>query len=194
MATQPLFVASLEELKANLRLSGLDQKPNSDANELLEQALQSAIVRFYSELTEAQILAIQTTPFVEQPTSAAEAQRMLANLTEIRMVRLEAMRVMPVRFMDTIGSARQDWNQEAPLVDSLTEQEKQEELLQTQIADAFSILSGEKDLSAVQPQGVRASTIGPTNSRFKGKVAVPGGTIFPCWPEGAYIPLPADES
>lgn len=194
MATQPLFVGSSAELKANLRLSGLDQRPDSDANELLEQALRSAIVRFYSELSEAKIAEIQATAFTEQPTSKAEAVRMLASLTEIRLVRAEAMRLFSVRFADGAGGYRQDWNEEAPLIDNISERDKEINHLLAQVEDAFGILSGADELEGSLPRKTRTTTIGPCNSNFKGSVALPGGTVFPVWPEGAYIPIPAEDA
>lgn len=180
MDTKPMFIESTEVLLSSLRLSGLEDKPDGDANSLVEQAIQSSVVRFYSELTVDRIGEIKAVQYVPNPSTVDQSVRLLANLTEQRLVKLDLMATMPHRFLDGGGSVRQDWNEEAPLLDDSEERAIQRRRLEKQIADAFPVLAGDTALTDNPSKKIRASTLGPANSKYTGPTNVyPGGTVFP---------------
>jgi len=181
--TAPLFLADTPALLAALRMSGLLEVPEADGNSIVNEAIQAAVVRFYRELTAAQIQTLQDTTFTPQPTSAAEAKRMLANLTEVRLVRLYLLDTVDVRFADANSGNRTAWNAEAPLFASGEEKASMRAMLSTEVEDAFSILSGKTELAGSAKKTIRSSTIGPCNPNYTATVRKPGGTVFPAWPQ-----------
>jgi hypothetical protein len=181
--TAPLFLADTATLLAALRMSGLLEVPGADGNSIVNEAIQAAVVRFYRELTAAQIQSLQGTAFTPQPTTADEAKRMLANLTEIRLVRYYLLDTVDVRFADANPSNRTAWNAEAPLFASGEEKAAMRAQLSAEIEDGFSILSGKTELAGSAKKTIRSSTIGPCNPNSSAPVRKPGGTLFPAWPQ-----------
>ena len=109
MAVTPLFVSDLDLLKSRLRLSGAQE---GDATKVIEQAVLDARVEFYERLGAARVDAIVAFTPSDTPSTDDELTRTLAESTEVLMVRVETMRVLPQMFLDSAGSARKAWNEE----------------------------------------------------------------------------------
>lgn len=106
----PLFSVSMLSLRKALRMSKVSD--DSDALAVIDNAVQAAKATFFSRLGEERIEAIQAIGYTTRPKTSAEFLRIVAADTEVKMVRLSLMRVMPMIFMDG-ASPVQTWNEEA---------------------------------------------------------------------------------
>jgi hypothetical protein len=109
----PLFVPSLADLKANLRLSGTSDL-NTDFDAILEQAIRKVRVSLRSKLGQARITVLQS---YEQdspvsPNELTEYLRELAELTEIDMVKLELTYLLPMLFLEGAAGAKEIYQEE----------------------------------------------------------------------------------
>jgi hypothetical protein len=110
----PLFVPSLADLKANLRLSGTSDL-NTDFDALLEQAVRKVRVSLRSKLGQARITVLQSYTQDSSPVAPDELTeylRELAELTEIDMVKLELTYLLPMLFMEGAAGAKEVYNEE----------------------------------------------------------------------------------
>lgn len=107
---QPLFTPSKLQFRRALRLSQVAL--SNDATVMIDQAMTASRARLYQTLGDTMIDVIMDMAYTPSPTSSAEHTRALAASTEIKMVRLELLRVMPTSFMDG-SSPVQSWNEEA---------------------------------------------------------------------------------
>lgn len=110
MTITPLFVDDLAAIQTALRLT--DLREGSDAVSILEQGVRMARVRFYQRLGPVRVAEILETVYTDAPINSEETLRMVANLCEVEIVRLELLDRMPVIFMDASGSAREAFNTE----------------------------------------------------------------------------------
>jgi len=112
----PLFIANVDTLKANLRLSGASSLSGSDFDTLLDQAIRKVRLHFRRRLSQARIEAIQAYTQDSSPASPDENSeyfREMAELAEIAMVKLELTFLLPMIFMDAGASNRETYNDEA---------------------------------------------------------------------------------
>lgn len=124
MAYQPMFVANLDELKAELRLAGVPQ--GEDVERMVARAALAVRTRMFKRLGQtrmAQLLAI--TPNHDAPSSPDELLASTARVVEVEWTRCLLMDLLPVLFTDSSGGAL-DAHNEAGLFrkadpDSLTE-------------------------------------------------------------------------
>lgn len=112
----PLFIANIDELKANLRLSGASTLSGSDFDTLLDQAIRKVRLTFRRRLGQRRIETIQgyaqdSSPV--DPDTDHEYYREMAELAEIAMVKLELIYLLPMIFMDAGASNREVYNDEA---------------------------------------------------------------------------------
>ena len=110
MVVAPMFVADMDTLKAELRLSGL--RSGSDAESILDRAASSARVYLYQRLgltVAGEMLALAD---VDNPTTTDQIRRKASTLVEIELVRSELIQTMPVMVGDASGDAQQAYNDE----------------------------------------------------------------------------------
>lgn len=163
---QPLFVQTMDELRKSLRLSQIGN--NNDAISLIEAAVQVAKINFFRHLGEAKIAAIQKIALSKQPKTNSDYLRVMAAATEIKMVRVQLLRSMPVMFMDGTSKV-QTWNEEAAFRDGSFLQTRDElRRLEDEIKQNLSMLE-----SAVFEGGdIKVDVVAPDSS------ISPGQTIF----------------
>ena len=146
--TDPLFVVDLATLKSRLRLSGVDD--DSDAVDILDEAIRDVRTRFYARLGADRVAFLLQTTETDEPTDEAGILRMLASVTELKMVRRELSCTLPWSFHDTSGGSRKQWNDEAPFREKGTRNTRElRKKLDSQIEDALDILSGSESLGNV---------------------------------------------
>jgi len=147
--TNPMFVADLDTLKSKLRLTGL--AADSAAEEILDEAILDARASFYRRLDRTVVTALLAIPFNENPTSEADVKRAIANLVEVKLVKIQLMRNLPVLFQDSSGTAQRVWNEEAPFREAgLSSLESEIKRLEAEIEESFQILDGEEEQGAEQ--------------------------------------------
>lgn len=109
-AVAPLFVPSKSELRKALRMSAISS--DSDALKMIDAAIQTAAVLFYRSLGADKIALLRSIPYPNTPYSDLEYLRVLAASTEIKAVRAQLLRTIPLMLMD--GSiAPKTWHEEA---------------------------------------------------------------------------------
>lgn len=165
---QPLFVRTKDDLLKALRLS---QVPDTnDAKFQIDEAIRNARVNFYTALGAAIVNATKAMPFSTQPSTTEEISRALASTVEVKMVRAELLRVMPVMFMDGANTV-QSWNQEAAFREGSYLQTKAElTRLENEIREGLTmLLSGEigaSQIATLYPDDF----FNPGDSLFSGEV------------------------
>lgn len=165
---QPLFVRTKDDLLKALRLS---QVPDTnDAKFQIDEAIRNARVNFYTALGATIVNATKAMPFSTQPSTTEEISRALASTVEVKMVRAELMRVMPLMFMDGANTV-QSWNQEAAFREGSYLQTKAElTRLENEIREGLTmLLSGEigaSQIATLYPDDF----FNPGDSLFSGEV------------------------
>lgn len=165
---QPLFVRTKDDLLKALRLS---QVPDTnDAKFQIDEAIRNARVNFYTALGADLVAATKAKPFSTQPSTADEISRALASSVEVKMVRAELLRVMPVMFMDGANTV-QAWNQEPAFREGSYLQTKSElTRLENEIREGLTMLLsgeiGESQIATLYPD----SFFNPGDSLFSGEV------------------------
>lgn len=165
---QPLFVRTKDDLLKALRLS---QVPDTnDAKFQIDEAIRNARVNFFTALGASLVNATKAKPFSTQPSTADEIARALASSVEVKMVRAELLRVMPVMFMDGANTV-QSWNQEAAFREGSYLQTKSElTRLENEIREGLTmLLSGEIGASQIATLYPDAF-FNPGDSLFSGEV------------------------
>lgn len=149
MPVAPLFVVDENNLNGRdelLRRLRLSDACSTDAQEIIDQAIEEVRVRLYDEVEGlgptrvAEILAI---PYVENATSADDLLRTCANLLEVVMVRRQLLCTMPVLFMDGSGVSPEVWNEEPLTRNSFDEVQEQIRKLDQEIASKMEALRGD---------------------------------------------------
>jgi hypothetical protein len=110
MAVAPLFVADIDTLQAELRLTGL--RSGSDGEQILFRAASSARVTLYQRLGLPVVTDLLAIADVDNPTTSDQIRRKAATLVEVEMVRCELIETMPVMLGDASGDAQQSYNDE----------------------------------------------------------------------------------
>lgn len=155
MAVQPLFVSSIDVLKAKLRLTG---STAGDTQTILETQIELVRSLIYDELGPARVTQISQIAYVANGTTEEQLLRTKANLLETIWVRMLCLRVMPQAFIDGSGITQQRWNQDGILRDSPPDGLRNEiSRLETEIARLLAGLADETE----DQSSVRAESIGP---------------------------------
>lgn len=142
MATAPLFVADLDTLKADLRLSGVPSGVDADA--IIQSACRQVRTQFYSVLGLARVQAILLWTSSDNPTTENEILRSIAEECETLMVRVVLMDRLPNLFMDNSGGGLEFLNQEGAFRSTPRgDLEGQRKRAQTQILEWMALLSGD---------------------------------------------------
>lgn len=145
--TDPLFVADLDALKAELRLSELPS--STDANTILDRAILDARISFNRRLGGDRVSALVAITEVPNPGTDEEILRSLASSVEVRLVRCYLMRTLPHAFMDASGDINKRWNEEAPFREKPAFDIDQEiERCMTQLEEDFQMLALEDQLGS----------------------------------------------
>lgn len=151
MPVAPLFVASIEDLKARLRLTGATK---SDFSAQLDLALEDVRLGFYDEdggLGTTRVGELLAISYVENATNATSLLRTRANNLEVTWVRLLLMRRLPTLFMDAGGETLDAWNEEPITRSSRRGLESEIQRLENEVTDGLAYLGGadEEDLGEV---------------------------------------------
>lgn len=135
----PLFVPSLDQLKAALRLTGT---ASHDALAIIDRAVRLARIGFYDRLGTSRVSELLNTAYEESPTSEAGILRLKAAEAEVSWVRMILLREMPVLLMPAQPQVQEIWNQEG-LTRSADHFSLEREIgrLQTEIENALADLS-----------------------------------------------------
>lgn len=161
LVVQPLFSPNISYLRAALRLSKIGD--DNDALAIIDNAVLSVRGTLYRELGTARIDGFRAIAFNRNPRTADDHLRIVAADVEIKMVRAQLMRSMPLMFMD--GAAPiQTWQEEGAfreggylqVRDELARLEREIEsgLNQLRLADlskylgtTFDTIGGEENMS-----------------------------------------------
>lgn len=109
MPATPVFIADLDILKAQLRLSAVD---TGDAVDVIDSIMGEVRLGLYAELGSTRVTEILAIPFVDPAITDNHLTRLRANNTELLWVRALLMRRLPVLFVQSAGVARHTWNEE----------------------------------------------------------------------------------
>ncbi len=171
MATSPLFLTDLATLKAKLRLSGV--AATSDADDIINEAILTVRSGFYRELGGPRVTSLLALPFTESPATNDEILRAVANTTELKWIRVELFRTMPLSFMDGNADQNQVFQDEALFRDTSQHQLDQERVrLESDIQQNLDLLRGIEDIASEAT--IRVATICPAVTP-----ALPGDTVKP---------------
>ena len=157
MAAAPYFVASIAALKSQLRLSGAAA---SDFDAIFDAAVKSARLDFYRRLGADRLAQIKATGSTDDPSTGDQYMRMLADQTEVLIVRKHLLVTLPVRFLDGSADANQVWSDEAPFRDtSVKEREAEVSRLSDEIEQNMNFLEG--DETSPEEGTIHAFTVEP---------------------------------
>ncbi len=170
MATTPTFSASTALLKSQLRLTG--QPAAGDGTAIFEAALLEAKSGFLRELGAARVAVLVALPFSENPTTADQALRAIANETELKWVRKILIRTLPTLFLDASADQNQIYQDEATWRGSPAGLLEEERLrLCNEIEANMDLLRADEtigDESEIRISSPQQTAVDP----------LPGGTLF----------------
>jgi len=148
MATNPVFVADLATIKAQLRLSGVAE--NTDAHAMLEAAILQVRTGFYTRLGGARMTVLLAITPVQAPTTNDQILRRIGDLAEVLWVRCILIDKLPMVFMDNTGGDQEFLNQEGAFRSITPERiEAQHLACMTQLEEWLALLAGEVILGDV---------------------------------------------
>jgi hypothetical protein len=158
MVVAPVFVADLDTLKEELRLSGIPTDGNSE--DLLQQAIRDVRLSFWRKLGDSRIRTIKNWTLVDDPSTNQQYLRHLANQTEIKWVKWYLTWTLPMLFMDDSGDIDMRWNQD-PTFRKATSRDldKLRKELWDEILENLDLLSGDED--AESETSIYVKTFGP---------------------------------
>jgi len=169
MATTPTFSSSVLRLKSELRLS---KQPDGDGEAQVASALLEVKSGFIRELGSARITVLQALAFSENPVTSDQALRAVANLTEVKWVRVVLMRTLPMLFMDASVNQNQIYHDEATFRASSEGRLETERIaLENEIEKNLDLLRGD---TSVGNEG-RLKISSPQQACPD---PLPGGTLF----------------
>lgn len=167
MAVEPLFWASMADIKSNLRLTGAAA---SDAVSLIDQAVEEVRVEFYYRLTKSRVDVLLALPYAENPDTDNETLRALCNAVELKWVKLKLLDRMPTLFMDAAGLQNEVWNTEAAFRQTgPSERERERTRLRKEVEAGLDILKGEEGHG--ETKSVKVKVFSPDS------VTKPGGSL-----------------
>lgn len=171
MATASLFVATVDILKSKIRLSGVES--TSDASSIIDEAVLTVRAGFYRELGSPRVAQIQALPFTENPVTDDQVMRAVANSTEVKWVKAELLRTMPMSFMDGNADQNQVFQDEALFRDASQHQIDLERIsLESDIQQNLDLLRGIESIAS--EASLRVETLAPAIAP-----PLPGDTIIP---------------
>lgn len=139
--TNPLFVADIATLKAQLRLSGVPS--DQDAHAMVESALMQVRAGFYTRLGVTRVAELVAISPAANPTIENGILRGLAEQTEVMWTRCKLLDRMPTVFMDSSGAYQELLNQEGIARSlPLSHIEAQKARCAAQVEEALAILDG----------------------------------------------------
>lgn len=157
MSVTPLFVSSVQSLKASLRLSGVTQ---DDTNKAITDTILEVRTLLYSRLGFFRIDQIQATVEVNAPTSQAQLDRSRASLLETTWCRLLLLRRLPVLFQDASAQSQMTWNEEGTTRRAgASDLEKEVQRLTEEIESLLAILGNQEGSGGVQGGVINPSII-----------------------------------
>lgn len=172
MASTPLFVTDVATLKSKLRLSGVPAA--SDADDIIDEAVLTVRAGFYRELGKTTVDQVLALPFVANPTTDNEVKRATANLIEVKWVRAELMRALPLMFMDGNADQTQIYHDEAAFREASQRQLDDERgRLMNDVENGLELLRGSSDPGHTQ-KNLFVTDISPDTTPQR-----PGDTIRP---------------
>lgn len=166
----PLFIADLDTLKAELRLSGVAD--TTDAHAIVEAAVREVRAGFYLRLGVARVATLVAITPAASPDDADEVLRSIAELCEALWVRCLLLDRLPTQFMDGGSGAQEFLNQEGIFRSLSAEQREQQRVrCQTQVEEYLDILAGDVAIGDGPP--VQIHTQADQTPR-----AYPGGSLI----------------
>jgi hypothetical protein len=163
----PLFAPSRQHVKNALRLKGVASESN--AEELIDESIQLVKSTLYRRLGPTRTAELQAISFVKQPRTDADYKRLIAATTEVKWIRIELMRIMPLMFVDG-NPTDQVWQSEAAFRSAAVGQVLSEiRRMEREVEEALEVLTGNALLG--DSQKGRVTNIGPIEP------TVPGASI-----------------
>ena len=170
MAVATLFVADIATMKQGLRLSGLPA--NGDAEAILFNAIQEVNTNFRRRLGNTRVVEILAFTDVDNPLTDEGTLRAIAELTEIKWVRMILLRYLPMMHLDGSGGAVQSYHEEAPFRHTGPfGREREIKTLKSEIEENLQLLEGSETITN-ETKG-HISLIGPNTTPPR-----PGESIF----------------
>lgn len=138
----PLFIADMATLKAELRLTGVDS--TTDAHAIVDAAVREVRAGFYLRLGVARVATLVALASAAEPDDADEVLRSIAELCESIWVRAILVDRLPTQFMDGGSGAQEFLNQEG-IFRSMpqSQREAQRQRLMNQVEEYLDILAGD---------------------------------------------------
>ena len=169
MAVAPLFVADMDTLKQELRLTAVDS--TNDSEQIFQRAVISARAAVFARLGETVANAWVAVAYSENPTGEQGVLRAVANLLEVELVFLRLLDSLPIFFMDDGGGTQQAWNEEGTFrgLDS-DEREALKKTKRELVEEYFEML----DTGALEDEGEVSAHVG----EHADPVPKLGGTTF----------------
>ncbi len=147
-------------IQSRLRLTGTS---SADGLAIIDDAIKMARGRLYDGLGISRVSVIKTYGQVDNPATLNELTRAKADMTEVKMVKVQLLRSMPSLFMDGAAQVRTVWNDEgisrrAGETDIAQEMRR----LENEIVDAMKDLAGDADAAGTYHiETVESDTVAP---------------------------------
>ena len=178
MATNPVFLADLETLKSQLRLSGVVE--GSDAHSMVEAALLQVRTGFYARLGATRVAALVALTPSESPTTNDGVLRSIAGLAEALWVRCILLDKLPVVFMDNSGGDQEFLNQEGAFRSITPERlDRERQRCQVQLEEWLALLAGDVEVGGapdvqIHTQAVQTPRVYPLGTLLGGNLRLFG--------------------
>lgn len=141
----PLFVSTIAEVQQRLRLTGTAE--GTDAYAMIEEAVRTVRAGFYRKISVERIAEIAAFTSEMNPITENGVIRQLAEVTEVKWIRYELMRTMPVLFSDSVATVQDAWNAEGMLRGTKPDEREYEmRRLWADIEQAMSPLRGDEEI------------------------------------------------
>lgn len=172
VAVEPLFVADLDDLKAELRLTGADE--TKDVEHIIRRGVLDFRVGFAHRAGLVILTSLKAIAFTPDPTTEDEYRRAAARLLEIKSVWRFLLQQLRALFADSSGGAFQGFNDEGVWrqLDS-DDLEVLFEQVDVQIEELYQFVLGFESLG--EDSGIHVFD----GSSDRQNLFFPGGTIFP---------------
>ncbi len=168
MSVNPTFWKTTEDIKTRLRLQNISV--DEAGQSIVEDAVLQVRSNFWSRLGIDRVAVLQGYTYTDNPVTAEENLNALARLCELKWVRLELAKVMPLLFKEGANQVQHVWNEEGAFRDvSQFDIAKMIERWQMDIDYDLELLKG-TPLEEVSE--IHASTFGPLITP-----AMPGDSI-----------------
>jgi hypothetical protein len=150
---QPLFAPTRKRLVDALRLRGVPE--DGAAQQLIDESLRLVRTAMFRRIGREGCEKILTYAYKDNAQTDQDYIRLLASTTEIKWVRLELMRIMPMMFVDG-NPTNQIWQDEAAFRSAgVSQVEKEIRRIQSEIDEAVAVLAGETPIDENARTSVR---------------------------------------